>query len=259
VSDGRAPVLRCDGLSKRYGAVQAVRNVSFELRAGEVLGLVGPNGAGKTTLVDLVGGEQRPDSGVALLRGRRLAGPPSRRARRNGLARTFQHPQVALDLTVRENILVGATAARMGSVPDLVGALFSGFARPGTEHLDAEVARIAGEVGLPDVHRRCSQLTLGQLRLVEVARALALRPAVVLLDEPFAGGDAGGVAGVSAAIRHIAASGCGVILVDHNVDIVARLVDRIVLLNFGVAVFDGSPAECLASVEMQDVYFGAAH
>ncbi len=253
------PILRCQALSKRYGGVQAVRSVSFDLAPGEVLGLVGPNGAGKTTLVDLVGGEQRPDSGAAMLRGRRLSGPPSRRARNNGLARTFQHPQVALDLTVRENILVGASAARLGSLPALVGALLGGFVRPDAASQDAEVDRLASEVGLPDTRRRCSQLSLGQLRLVEVARALALRPAVILLDEPFAGGDVAGVAGISAAIRHIADSGCGVILVDHNVDIVARLVDRIVLLNFGAVVFDGDPAECLASAEMQDVYFGAAH
>jgi branched-chain amino acid transport system ATP-binding protein len=252
-------ILVCENLDKRYGAVQAVKDVSFSLQRGEILGLVGPNGAGKTTLVDLIGGEQRADSGFASIRGKQLTGPPSRRARVNGLARTFQHPQVALELTVRENILIGLAASSLGSVGDLVLAVVKGFVSPDNAAADEVVASVAASVGLPDTGRRCSELTLGQLRLVEVARALVAKPLVILLDEPFAGGDVHGVAGISEALQEIVKTGVSVILVDHNVDLVAALVHRIVLLNFGEVVFDGDARECLASPAMQEVYFGATH
>jgi branched-chain amino acid transport system ATP-binding protein len=252
-------ILLCEGLDKRYGAVQAVKNVTFSLHRGEILGLVGPNGAGKTTLVDLIAGAQRQDAGFAAIRGNRLSGPPSRRARINGLARTFQHPQVALELTVRENILIGMTAASLGSAGGLVLSVVKGCLSPDTAAEDRKIASVAASVGLPDITRRCSELTLGELRLVEVARALVANPSVILLDEPFAGGDVHGVAAVSRALQEIVKTGVSVILVDHNVDLVAALVNRIVLLNFGEILFDGDAKECLASPAMQEVYFGAAH
>jgi branched-chain amino acid transport system ATP-binding protein len=160
---------------------------------------------------------------------------------------------------VRENILIGMAAASLGSVRDLVLSVIKGFVRPDTESEDKVVASVAASVGLPNIEQRCSELTLGQLRLVEVARALVAKPYLILLDEPFAGGDVHGVAGISKALREIVKTGASVILVDHNVDLVAALVNRIVLLNFGEVVFDGDAKECLASPAMQDVYFGATH
>ncbi len=242
-------------LSKRYGGVQAVRDVSFRLNAGEVIGLVGPNGAGKTTLVDLIDGAQRSDEGRLLLQGRRLAGPPSRRARA-GLARTFQQPQLALELTVRENILLGAAASRLADIRGMVTGLVSGMLRPGGGALNTTVERVADSLGIGDITRRCRDLTLGEQRLIEVARAVAQSPSVLLLDEPFAGSDAQGVEAIADAIRAVAAQGHGVVLVDHNVDIVTSIVDSILLLNHGAVAFDGDPQSCLQSHEMQEVYFG---
>ncbi len=249
-------ILECRGVGKTFGAVHAVTGVSLTLRAGEVLGLVGPNGAGKTTLVDLIGGEQRPDSGTISAGGSPLVGPPSRRARHNGLARTFQHPQVALDLTARENMLVGLAGRSLGSLGGILRELVAGMVGAGARLLDAEVDRVAAALGLRDIDRPCKEFTLGELRLVEMARALLMKPSLMLLDEPFAGSDAHGVAGIKAAIAEILKTGCGVILVDHNVDIVASLAHRIALLSLGAKVFDGDPRQCLASPEMQMVYFG---
>jgi branched-chain amino acid transport system ATP-binding protein len=244
------------GLIKRYGGVTALDGVSFALRAGEILGLVGPNGAGKTTLVDLISGAQAATAGELKLRGSRLTGPASRRARA-GLARTFQYPQLALELSVRDNLLLGRAARRHRTLGRMVAGVFTGMVRPRLAGDDEAIDAIADELGIERLDRAVGDLTLGEQRLVEVGRALGQDPLVLLLDEPFAGSDAGGVAGIVDVLRTVQRRGHAVILVDHNVDLVADLVDRILLLDRGRAVFDGDPRECLGSPEMQRVYFGA--
>jgi branched-chain amino acid transport system ATP-binding protein len=237
--------------------VTALQDVSLRLAAGEILGLVGPNGAGKTTLVDLISGAQPATEGTLTLRGQRLSGPAARRAKA-GLARTFQYPQLALELSVADNLLLGRAARRHGSVWQMVAGAVRGALRPHTP-ADAEAVRaVAAELGLAGLDRPAGDLTLGEQRLVEVGRALGQDPLVLLLDEPFAGSDAGGVHGIVEVVRTVQRRGHAVILVDHNVDLVAGLVDRIMLLDRGRAVFDGDPRECLASPQMQQVYFGVA-
>jgi branched-chain amino acid transport system ATP-binding protein len=250
------PLLECTRLNKRYGGVRAVVDASFRLAAGHIIGLVGPNGAGKTTLVDLVCGVQRTDSGEIRVRGRRLSGAPSERARRGGLARTFQHPLLANELTVRENITVGLCARGFSGVAAVTRSLLTGLVDSRPPQQARRVDEICEQLGIGGLERECSELTLGEMRLVEVARALMQDPAILLLDEPFAGSDAAGVHGLSASLQHIMARGCGVILVDHNVDIVASLVERIVLMDQGAIVFDGPTEECLSSGQMREVYFG---
>jgi branched-chain amino acid transport system ATP-binding protein len=244
-------------LVKRYGGVVAVDDAHFHVEAGECLGLVGPNGAGKTTLVDLITGAQTADAGTIELRGQPLRGSAAARSRL-GLARTFQHPLLAHDLTVRENLTIGRAARGLGSVGAMVRGLLTGIVRASDRAIDADIDEVAAEVRLGDIDRLCGDLGLGEQRLAEVARALLQEPDVLLLDEPFAGADDNGIAGVSEAIRLVRSRGHGVILVDHNIDLVASLVDRIMLLDKGMVVFDGDPAECLRSTEMQEVYFGAA-
>jgi branched-chain amino acid transport system ATP-binding protein len=245
------------GLTKRYGGVVALDDVSLHLRAGEILGLVGPNGAGKTTLVDLISGAQVATAGTLTLRGNRLSGPASKRARA-GLARTFQYPQLALELSVRDNLLLGRAARRMPNPWRMTVAAAVGIVRPLLADDSSAVEAIAAELGLSELDREAGDLTLGEQRLVEVGRALGSDPVVMLLDEPFAGSDAAGVTGIIDVIRTVQRRGHAVILVDHNVDLVAGLVDRIMLLDRGKAVFDGDPRECLASPQMQQVYFGVA-
>jgi branched-chain amino acid transport system ATP-binding protein len=243
------------GLTKRYGGVTALAEVDLELRAGESLGLVGPNGAGKTTLVDLISGSQAATAGELVLRGSKLSGPASRRARA-GLARTFQYPQLALELNVRDNLLLGRAARRHASLWQMLAGAFRGAIRPRVPADLAAVHALADELGITDLDRDAGDLTLGEQRLVEVGRALGQDPLVLLLDEPFAGSDARGVAGIAEVIHTVQQRGHAVILVDHNVDLVARLVDRIMLLDRGRVAFDGEPRACLASPQMQAVYFG---
>lgn len=249
-------LLECAHVTKTYGGVHAVADVALRLEEGQILGLVGPNGAGKTTLVDVICGVQRADSGEITVHGRRLTGSPARRALRGGLARTFQHPQLASELTVYDNILVGLVAHRLSGIAAVTKALTVGLVDSRAHESTGKIEAICEALHIGGLRRECSELTLGEMRLVEVARALMQEPKILLLDEPFAGSDAHGVAGLSSALSQILARGCGVILVDHNVDIVAALVDRIVLMDQGRVVFDGPAAECLSSGQMREVYFG---
>ena len=245
------------GLGKRYGGVVALSDVSIRLSAGEILGLVGPNGAGKTTLVDCISGTQSANSGDLRLRGVKLSGPASKRAKL-GLARTFQYPQLAQDLTVGENLLLGRVAMRHSSWWRMIWQAVIGAFWVGSTSDATVVQGIADELQITRLDRLAGDLTLGEQRLLEVGRALGQDPVVLLLDEPFAGSDANGVAGIIEVIRTIQKRGHGIILVDHNVDLVSSMADRIMLLDQGKVVFDGDPKECIASPQMQRVYFGAA-
>lgn len=247
-------LLAVSGVTKHYGGVTAVDDVSFALPTGTVLGLVGPNGAGKTTLVDCIVGTQAASAGTIELEGRALGAGPTVRARA-GLARTFQHPQLALELSPVQNIVPGLVGGRIGSYTGSVRAMLRGLA--GTPHdVLAQAAELAAEYGVTTADVATGDLGLGAQRLVEIARAMAARPRVLLLDEPFAGSDPDGIAAISHAIGQVRDSGRSVVLVDHNVDLIAELSDSVVLLADGRVAFTGTPSECMRSPEMQAVYFG---
>ena len=249
------PVLRATDLRRSFGGIVAVDSVDLEVHDGEILGLVGPNGAGKSTLVDLLGGQQPADRGEVELRGQRLGAGAPRRARA-GIARTYQHPRLALDLTARENILVGALGRYMGGVGQILWQFVRSAIRPQTVELDLEAAEFADRLGLPDIDRLGSALTLGQMRLVEFSRALMQRPDVLLADEPFSGVDERGAERIGDAMLEMRDQGTSIVLIDHNIDLVARLADRLVLLDAGRVVFTGEPKACLESDVMEEVYFG---
>lgn len=250
------PLLSVEGITKRYGGVTAVDNVSFALPPGSVLGLVGPNGAGKTTLVDCIVGTQEASSGTVSLEGRALKSGPTTRAQA-GLARTFQHPQLALELTPVENIIPGLAGGGIGSYGASLLAMLRGLSGAPVDLL-AQARALAEEYGVSTESVPTGDLSLGAQRLVEIARAMAARPRVLLLDEPFAGSDPDGIAAISHAIRQVRNSGRSVVLVDHNVDLIAEMSDAVVLLADGQVVFEGTPEACMRSKEMQAVYFGAA-
>ncbi len=243
-------------ITKTYGGVTAVDDVSFDLGSGMVLGLVGPNGAGKTTLVDCIVGSQNASSGSVLLDGTELRAGPERRAQA-GVARTFQHPQLAHELTPVENILCGLVGRSISSYWASLGAFIKGIG--GSPTADLQHCRsLAREYGVTELDAPSGSLSLGAQRLVEIARAMAAEPRVLFLDEPFAGSDPDGIAAISKAIHQAKDSGSPVVLVDHNVDLVAELSDRVILLAQGAMAFDGDPQDCMRSPEMQAVYFGTS-
>jgi branched-chain amino acid transport system ATP-binding protein len=232
--------LRASSVSRSFAGVQALRDVSLELGPGEVVGLIGPNGAGKSTLVNVLSGFDRPSSGRVLLGDRDVTRWRAHRRGRHGLARTFQHTHAFRGLTVRENVEVSALG---------VGA--SG--REATRRAD----ELLGLLGLAEyADRPASDLPHGDERRLGVARALAMDPRYVLLDEPAAGLSEAEVPSFAAAVRTVRDRGAGVLLVDHNVALVLEVSERIHVLDQGTTLAEGTPQEIRAHLGVAAAYLG---
>lgn len=244
-------VLEARGLARHFGGLVAVRDVSLALTAGELHAVIGPNGAGKSTFLNLLSGELAPTAGRLLLDGADVTGWPAWRLARAGVGRTFQRSDVLRELTVLENVRLAAQARLIrgwgmlraaggdgGSVAVARGAL----ARVG---LDAEQARAAGV------------LSHGALRQVEIAMALATAPRVLLLDEPMAGMGPEDVAAHAGLLRDLARDHA-VLLVEHDMDVVFAVADRVTVLVDGAVLASGTPAEIRASSAVRDAYLGHA-
>ncbi len=238
-----APLLQVAALSKAFGGLLAVDDLSFTIDPGEVLGLLGPNGSGKTTTFGLVAGALRPDRGDILFAGRPVTRWPASRRAAVGIARTFQLIRVFLSLTARENVLVACLYGR-------------GRARsPARARADA--CALLEQVGM--AHKRDARardLTLGERRRLEIARALATRPRLLLLDEPVAGLTATEVDAAVALFRGIRAEGVAIALVEHNVRAVRALCDRVVVLHAGRKIAQGTPEDVFAHAAVVAAYLG---
>lgn len=250
------PALECESLEKHYGGIMAVQGLSFSVGTGEIFGLIGPNGAGKTTVIDMISGTTALGGGTVRIAGRTVRGTASRRANQFQMARTFQSPQVALDLSVAENVSIGLRSSSVSGVVGAARLLVRGIGRGGSSADRGHAARICHELGLTQPERLCGDLSFGERRLVEMARALASEPAVMLLDEPFAGADELSATRMVKATRRVAASGCGVIIVDHNVDLVVAISHRIGLMADGRMLTTDEPSALLRSGILADVYLG---
>ncbi len=240
------PHLEVRGLVKRFGGLVAVNGIGFDIRPGEILGLIGPNGSGKSTVMKLIMGIERPNAGSVKVKGVEMAGWPSHRIARAGVGIVFQHSRPLHRQTVLENI-------KLALLPD---SLLRLVAAP---EVDERARDIARRVGLGDVmHRRPSTLPFADLRRMEMAKAVARDPAVVLIDEPFAGLTAGEVGAFSELIRDFRAAGHAVLLVDHNVKSVAALVDRVLAMYLGEYVAEGTAEEVMRNETVRRVYLGGS-
>ncbi|MDB5573208.1 MAG: transporter ATP-binding protein, partial [Tardiphaga sp.] len=227
VNIATTPVLRVRGLTKRFGGLTAVKNLSLDLKAGEIFGLIGPNGSGKSTAMKSIMGIERPTSGEVLFEGKNVAGLPAHKIARKGFGMVFQHSRPLNRQTVLENIMVAL-------LPDSLFMLFADKA------LTERAKWIAERVGLKDVmHRRPPTLPFADLRRLELAKAIARDPKVVLVDEPFAGLTLAEVGTFSELIRSFRDEGRAVLLVDHNVKSVAALVDRVLAMYLGEEIITG--------------------
>ncbi|MBY0297062.1 MAG: ATP-binding cassette domain-containing protein [Methylobacterium sp.] len=240
------PLLAVEGLQKRYGGLVAVKSIGFAVRPGEILGLIGPNGSGKSTVMKLIMGLERPNAGSVRLDGTEIAGWPSHRVARAGIGLVFQHSRPLHRQTVLENI-------KLALLPDNLLRLIA------DPRVEAKARVIAERVGLGAVmDRRPATLPFADLRRMELAKAIARDPKVVLVDEPFAGLTQGEVADFSQLIRGFRDEGKAVLLVDHNVKSVAALVDRVLAMYLGERVAEGSAAEVMRNETVRRVYLGGA-
>ncbi|MGE0853427.1 MAG: ABC transporter ATP-binding protein [Hyphomicrobiaceae bacterium] len=250
-----APALAIEGVEFHFGGLRAVDGVDMQVRAGSIHGLVGPNGAGKTTLFNVIAGLYAPTRGRVLVAGQDVTrlSPEARVA--SGLCRTFQTPQLFEDMTVLETAMAGCHLA--GNVGILGSMLRLGAKRRDEAELEARALQQIGAVGLAQhKHVLARNLSYGQRRLLEIARAMAAAPSVLLLDEVTAGLNPSETDKVAALIRSIADGNVTVVLIEHDMRFVLGLSERVTVLNFGRKLAEGTPAEIVSNEEVVMAYLG---
>lgn len=241
--------LEVEGLRKSFGGVHAVQGVSFSVAAGELLALIGPNGAGKSTCFNMLNGQLRPDGGTVRLRGRDITGLPPRRIWRLGVGRTFQITATFGSMSVLENVQMALLSHR--------NRLLDPW-RPVAAEDPAAAMALLGRVGMAEQARRpCGVLAYGDLKRVELAIALANDPALLLMDEPTAGmAPAERVALMELTAGIARAGGIAVLFTEHDMDVVFRHADRILVLDRGTPIAEGAPAAVRADPRVREVYLG---
>ena len=249
-------LLDVDKVRKTFGGLVAVNDVSFQIKAGDIVGLIGPNGAGKSTTFNLITGLLGLSSGAVRFRGLAINGLPSRDIARRGVGRTFQHVKMVPDMTVLENVALGAyQRGQAGTVRAMLR-----LDREEEKQLFAEAERQLERIGMADkMSELAGNLALGPQRLMEIARALATDPALLLLDEPAAGLRHQEKQALAGVLRQLKSEGLSILLVEHDMDFVMGLTDRIVVMEFGTWLMEGTPAEVQASPAVRAAYLGTEH
>jgi len=233
-------LLTLEGVTKRFGGLTAVREVSLQVRAGDLLGIIGPNGAGKTTLFHLISGYFRPDEGRVLFDGQDITGQPAHAISRLGLTRTFQIVKPFGNLSVLDNVMIGALTRRAS-----------------TREARADAERVIALCGLgPHATARARALPLALRKRLEVARALATQPRLLLLDEVMAGLNPTELAGMVDLVRRLHAEGLTLIVIEHIMAAMMRLAQRILVLHHGEAIAQGTPATIAQDRRVVDAYLG---
>jgi branched-chain amino acid transport system ATP-binding protein len=244
-----APILTVTHVSKRFGGVQAVDDISFPVQPGELLGIIGPNGSGKTTLVNLISGFIRPDTGSVRYRDREITGWMPYRISQLGLARTFQMVRPFYHLPAFKNMIIPLASPR---VKQLSGGKYG--------DRDAVAKDLLEEVGFERdsavINKPAGALPHGYLKRLELAKCLALRPDLILLDELFSGLSLAEVAGILPIIEKLKTEGKTILMIEHRLRELFRIADRVIVLNFGQKIADGRPEQVMQGEEVRKAYLG---
>ena len=244
-----SPLLKVSNLSKYFGGVQAVNNVSFELMEGELLGFIGPNGSGKTTIVNLITGFVKPSGGEVIYRGQDITGRPSYKIVRLGIARTFQMVRPFYQLPAFKNMIIPLYSPR---VKRMTGGKYG--------DRDAMALDLLEEVGFERdsfvAYKIASVLPQGYLKRLELAKGMSLQPDLLILDELFSGLSLAEVASIVPIIEKLRHGGMTIIMIEHRLKELFRIADRVVVLNFGEKIADGLPEEVMESEEVKKAYLG---
>jgi len=236
-----APLLSVDEVNKHFGGLVAVRDLSFSVHAGEVVGLMGPNGAGKTTLINVISGEYRPDSGTVRFKGNDITGLPPHRICHLGIARTYQIPQPFAKLTVLQNIAVAAIYGR-------------GLSKSSAERGAVNVLDIVGLSEKKEMH--AGDLEEISLKRLELARVLATNPTLLMIDEVAAGLTEVEIPAVLDLLKQIHEMGITIILIEHVMKVMMKAVDRIIVMDEGMKIAEGTPNEVMENKKVIEAYFG---
>ena len=245
-----SPLLKVSGLYKNFGGVQAIDDLNFEVAEGELLGMIGPNGSGKTTAVNLITGFVKPTEGEVRYRGKNITGWPPHKIVRRGIARTFQMVKPFYQLPAYKNMIIPLYSPR---VKQLIGGKYG--------DRDAVALDLLEEVGFERdafvAYKVASALPQGYLKRLELAKAIALRPDVIILDELFSGLSLAEVASIVPIIEKLRLQGKTIIMIEHRLKELFRIADRIIALNFGQKIADGQAADVMDSPEVKNAYLGS--